>query len=335
MKNVVVFGATGTVGAYTCMYLKKCGYEVIAVGHRHSDNGFFKDNGMTYISLDIQFKDNFDKLPLKNIDAIIHLAGILPARMKGYQPKRYIDINITGTLNMLFYAERVKPKVFIYSQSISDVSYLCDGDALIPSDVVSKFPINNDHSVYAITKNAAVDLIIHYAEKVGFKYYILRFPNIYLYHPNPMYYVNGLEKWQGYRLMIHKALLGEPISIWGDPNIKRDIVYVKDCTQIIERCISSEAESGYYNVGTGIGVSLREQVEGIVDVFSPDNNKSKILYDSSKPDSIGYIFDVSKTKHKLGYMPKFDYISYLNDFKIEMERETFAKLWGYNMDILS
>lgn len=335
MKSVVVFGATGTVGAYACMYLKNIGYEVIAVGHRYSDNGFFKDNGMSYISLDIQVKDDFDKLPSSDICAIIHLAGMLPARMKGYEPQSYIDVNISGTLNVLIYAERVRPSFFIYSQSISDVSYLCGSNLPIPSDVVSKFPINNDHSVYSITKNAAVDLIIHYAEKVGFKYYILRFPNIYLYHPNPMYYVDGLKRWQGYRLMIHKALRGEPISIWGNPNIKRDIVYVKDCTQIIEKCISSVAESGYYNVGTGIGVSLKEQVEGIVEVFSPYNNKSEILYDSNKPDSIGYVFDVSKTKQKLGYIPKYDYISYLNDFKIEMERETFAKLWGYNMDILS
>ena len=41
----MVFGATGTVGAYTCMYLAERGYEVIAVGHRKSDNGFFADYG--------------------------------------------------------------------------------------------------------------------------------------------------------------------------------------------------------------------------------------------------------------------------------------------------
>ena len=41
MKKVLVFGATGTVGAYTCIYLKERGYDVIAVGHRKDDNGFF------------------------------------------------------------------------------------------------------------------------------------------------------------------------------------------------------------------------------------------------------------------------------------------------------
>ena len=42
-KSVVVFGATGTVGAYACLYLKEKGYRVTAVGHRKDDNGFFAD----------------------------------------------------------------------------------------------------------------------------------------------------------------------------------------------------------------------------------------------------------------------------------------------------
>lgn len=41
-RNVIVFGATGAVGAYTCLHLIACGYLVIAVGHRHSDNGFLQ-----------------------------------------------------------------------------------------------------------------------------------------------------------------------------------------------------------------------------------------------------------------------------------------------------
>mgnify|MGYP003314460151 CR=1 FL=1 len=45
-KKTVVLGATGTLGAPICIHLKKAGYEVVAVGHRKSDNGFFADHGM-------------------------------------------------------------------------------------------------------------------------------------------------------------------------------------------------------------------------------------------------------------------------------------------------
>ena len=61
MKKVLVFGATGTVGAYTCIYLKERGYDVIAVGHRKDDNGFFALHDMKYYSVDICNQDDFNK----------------------------------------------------------------------------------------------------------------------------------------------------------------------------------------------------------------------------------------------------------------------------------
>lgn len=332
MTKVMVFGATGTVGAYTCMYLVERGYKVIAVGHRKSDNGFFAEHGMSYYSVDISTLSDFDILPT-DVDSIVHLAGLLPARMKGYFPQRYIDVNMTGSLNILLFAERIGVKSLVYSQSIADVAYLCGNKTPIPSDAAPKFPINNDHTIYSITKTAAVNLIKHYAAKCGFQYYILRLPNIYLYHPNPKYYVDGELRWQSYRLMIHLAQRGEPLSVWGNPDKVRDIVYVKDCCQIIERCIASGAESGTYNVGTGIGTTMREQVEGIVKVFSPKDKPSPISYDPSRPDAVEYIFDISKTCKNLGYIPKYNYIDYLEDFKKELEEETFSRLWGTNLDV--
>jgi UDP-glucose 4-epimerase len=332
MGSILVFGATGTIGAYTCLYLVEHGYSVIAVGSRKDDNSFFKEYGINYYSVDITKQKDFAKLPITNIYAVIHLAGMLPARMEGYHPQRYIDVNVTGALNIFQYCEKVKVEKVVYSQSISDVARLCGTKKPISSDAPTSFPLNNDHSIYSISKNAAVSLLEHYAAKCGFKYYILRFPNIYLYHPNPYYYVDGKMRWQGYRLMIHKAMHGEPISIWGDPNKVRDVVYVKDCCQIIERCLGvSDAESGTYNVGTGVGTTLEDQIKGIVEVFSQDEERSSILYDASKPDSTEYIFDISKVKKNLGYEPQYDYISYLEDFKEEMFSQRFEKLWGRDL----
>ena len=329
---ILIFGATGTVGAYTCLYLVERGYEVIAVGSRENDNGFFSDYGIDYYSVDVRNPQEFEKLPKEGIDAVVNLAGMLPARMEGYYPQRYIDINLTGALNILEYCSKIDVGRVIYSQSISDVARLCGTKEPISSDAPTSFPLNNDHSVYSITKNAAVSLLEHYSAKCGFKYYILRFPNIYLYHPNPFYYVDGEKKWQGYRLMIHKAIHSEPIGIWGDPMKVRDVVYVKDCCQIIERCISvEEAESGTYNVGTGIGTTLEDQIKGIVSVFSPNENPSKIDYDREKPDSTEYVFDMSKVEKNLGYVSQYDYISYLEDFKKEMFAQRFEKLWGHDL----
>lgn len=332
MGTIVVFGATGTVGAYTCLYLREQGYQIIAVGSRESDNGFFANYGIDYYSVDIKDTHCFLALPVDGIDAVINLAGLLPARMEGYHPQKYIDTNITGAFNILNYCVKCKVSRVVYSQSISDVARLCGSRIPISSDAPTSFPLNNDHSVYSITKNTAVSLLEHYSAKYGFSYYVLRFPNIYLYHPNPYYYVDGKLKWQGYRLMIHKAIHGEPLSIWGNPMKVRDIVYVKDCCQIIERCLSvKDAENGMYNVGTGVGVTMEEQVRGIVDVFSPKDNPSIISYDAEKPDIVEYVFDMRKVEKNLGYVSQYNYKKYLEDFKIEMQLQRFEKLWGRDL----
>ena len=104
---------------------------------------------------------------------------------------------------------------------------------------------------------------------------------------------------------------------------------MKDCCQIIWRCLESpDAPDGMYNVGTGVGTTLEEQIRGIVEVFSPKDHPSPILYEPSRPDAPEYIFDVSKTRSLLGYEPQYSYRDYLLDFKREMEAQRFALLWG-------
>ena len=91
MGKVVVFGATGNLGAPISMKLKEDGHNVIAVGNRKNDNGFFEDNGIPYYSIDIKKKESFNILDqLGDIDAVCHFAGSLPSRYD-YDPQDLIE----------------------------------------------------------------------------------------------------------------------------------------------------------------------------------------------------------------------------------------------------
>ena len=332
MRKVVVFGATGKVGCYTALYLKEMGYDVTAVGRRASDNGFFADHGIPYVSLDILRQEDFRKLPQEDVYGVIHMAAILPATMKGYDPHEYVRSNLDGTLNVLDYSVKAGVQRFVFPKSWSDILYLTGTLDPIPADAPVKFPLNTDHTVYAITKNAACDIIQHYSVKYGFRYYILRFPNIFCYHPNPTYYVDGRKRWTGQRAIIEQAKRGEEIELWGNPQAARDVFYVKDCTQISEKCLSADGESGTYNVGTGKVVSRMDQIKGLIEVFGDPSNPSKIVVRSDKPDSPTYLLDISKTVDQLGFVPRYDYLTYLKDLKHEMEVNRFEKLWGKESD---
>ena len=75
MKKVLVFGATGTVGAYTCIDLKERGYYVIAVGLRKDENGFFDLQDMKYYSVDICNKDDFNNFQWLAFTVLFILQG--------------------------------------------------------------------------------------------------------------------------------------------------------------------------------------------------------------------------------------------------------------------
>ena len=78
-KKVIVFGATGTLGAHITTHLQQKGYQVYAVGHRKSDNGFFGDYNVPYYSLDIENMEQFRRLPQSGINTVLHFAGVAVA----------------------------------------------------------------------------------------------------------------------------------------------------------------------------------------------------------------------------------------------------------------
>ena len=333
-KNVIIFGATGTLGAYISLHLAGLGYSVTAVGHRKSDQGFFKDYNIPYYSVDITVKEDFKKLPTTDIYAVLHFAGALPASMEGYQADLYISSIVQGTLNVLEFTREVKADRIVFPQSLFDISYLFGSKVPIPADSLRQAPLDGDHAVYVIAKNAAVDLINHYYKVYGLKRFILRLSRVYTYHPNPYTYTDGVKTLISDRLFIYKAMRGEDIEIWGDPHRLLETICMDDFLQIVEKTLTASVDGGIYNIGSG-GSTLEERVKGIIKVFNPSDKKSKITYLPEKPSAQQFVLDIRKTIQELGYKPQYSWEDYLYSFKKEMELERFQKLWGREQDYLN
>lgn len=332
-KQVIVLGATGSLGTHIAVHMKRIGYDVIAVGHSKSDNGFYKDWGIEYLTLDISNPHDFNKLPSSNIWAVFHFAGALPAGMKGFDGNRYVTSIVQGTLNVLEYCRKAKVDRIIFPQSLFDVYHLFGSRTPISADQTRIAPLIGDHSVYVICKNAAVDLIEHYYQTFGIKRFIFRLSRIYLYHPNPFTYTDGKKVLVSDRLLIYKAIHGDCLEIWGDPERLLETICIKDFLQIMEKAVCASHDGGFYNVGSG-GSTLRERIEGIVDVFSPDNHKCAIKYCPEKKNSTQFLLDITKTKEELGYNPQYNFHDYLVDFKSEMMLQPFEKIWGRESDYI-
>lgn len=332
-RIILVFGATGHLGTHIAVHLSHLGYHVIAIGKRKNDNGFFASYGIPYYSIDICQKQSFGILPRRGVYAIFHFAGALPASMKGYHPEIYLSSVIDGTMNVLEYARTVHVDRIIFPQSLFDVSYLFGTKDPIPADSLRKAPVDGDHAIYVIAKNAAVDMIEHYYHRYGIKRFILRCSRVYMYDPNPFTYTDGKKTMVVDRLFIYQALQGKDIEIWGDPQRILETCSIGDFLRIIDRTLLVDIDGGLYNIGSG-GTTLEERVRGIVEVFCHKGNVSRISYAPDKKSTTQFVLDISKTKSELGYIPKDTWRDYLIQFKNEMDTQPFGALWGFERDFM-
>lgn len=115
--------------------------------------------------------------------------------------------------------------------------------------------------------------------------------------------------------MIEKAQNGEPLEIWGDPHYAKDMVHVYDFSQMLCKAVEVKRDTGFYNVGTGIPVTIEEQILTIIDVFSPKAHPSPVIYRPDKVCGGGFLMDINNAKNELNYTPLYDCRRLLEDYK--------------------
>ena len=331
MKKIIVLGATGNVGSYFTKYAKERyinkEYEIIAVGRRSNAECFSK-MGVQYLSVDISKAEELNKLPTDNVYAVVFLAAVIPAYMDGYHPEEYLDSIITGTYNVLEYCRKNSVEKLLYSTTCYDVWEYSSGTVIQP-DSPRNFSYVGDHAVYVISKNTACELIEHYHQQYGLKTFVFRFPTVYSYSTNHYIYPEGKKTLRPLYKLIFNAMEGKPLEIWGDPNYAKDMLYVYDMAQMFCLAIeNSKLSKGFYNCGTGVPVTLMEQMEAIRQVFCPKGKISDIVVLPDKIAGGGILMSVQNAKDELGYEPQYDAVKMFEDFKEEMKYNRFLELRG-------
>lgn len=331
-KKIIILGASGNVGSYLTLYANdffdKNEFQVIASGRRNTS--VFDNYGIPYISVDITKPEDFDKLPQENVQAVMCLAAQIPSYMDDYDGRKYLDSIVMGGYNVLEYCRKVNADRILYTQTVFDVSEYPSG-FVIKHDTPRNFSFKGDHAMYVIAKNCMLDMIEHYHQEYGLKKFIFRLPTIYEYSTFQYYYPNGVKTLRPLYAQINRAIKGEPLTIWGDPNYAKDMVHVYDFSQMLCKAALVNRDKGFYNIGTGIPVTLKEQCQAIIDVFSPKDNPSVIEYverDGDYKTGGGFLMDISNAKEDLGFEPVYDVHKLFEDYKKEMQLDRFVELRG-------
>jgi UDP-glucose 4-epimerase len=332
----ILFGASSFIGVYTVDEFLKQGEEVIVTGRNNKFKEHYDKLGVKYINLDLTNKADFEHLPKKNVQGCILLAGLLPANAtvnldEDENAAAYFEINTIGTINVLEYCRKNRINRVISNCSYADVRGAW-GKKVITEEEPRDFGFTGDHAVYVFSKNAANDTMEYYNQQHGMKNAWFRFPPVYGVGPHDSLYVNGELRRSGLKIFIDNASQGKDICIFGDPNLSRDVVYVKDVAHAFYLAMRSEHTYGLYNMTSGRAVSLQQQAEIIADLWAPSpNKKSKITYNPEVTNNTpSFLFSMEKAKKDFGFIPQYsDFRKMMEDYKQDLDSEKYKELFHY------
>lgn len=332
----IIFGASSFIGVYTADEFLKQGEKIIVTGRNNKFKEHYDQLGVEYINVDLSDKNDFDKLPKEGVEGCILLAGMLPANAivnldEDENAADYFEVNTIGTVNVLEYCRKSGINRVISNCSYADVRGAW-GKKVITEEEPRDYTYTGDHAVYVFSKNAANDVMEYYNQQHGMKNAWFRFPPVYGVGPHNSLYINGVLKKSGLKIFIDNASAGEDICIFGNPNLSRDVVYVKDVAHAYYLAMKSEKTYGLYNMTSGKGVTLQRQAEVIAELWAPGpDKKSKITY---KPEALNntpsYFFSMDKAKKDFGFVPEYsDFRVMMEDYKKDLDAKKYQELFKY------
>lgn len=331
IKLIIVFGAAGFIGTYLIDQLIKEGYSVIAADISDFGRDYYCGLNIPYYTIDLTDKESINQLPANSIDAVINLACVQPANVSEleYDPTEYIKVNVIGNLNVLDFCINNKISKFIYTCSHRNTQGLWkvkEGFPIKETDGRS-IKYTGDYSMFSISETAAVDCIEHYSQTKDIQGIVFRLPPVYGYGPHTEIFKDGKPIKTGFQIFVDNAIQGKPLEIWGDYNVGRDIIYVKDVVSAFIIALEKTNISGLYNISSGRLFTLKEEAECIAQAFWPNSTSPEFIYLPDIDNNIeSYYYDISKAKNDLGWSPVYSFAEMIKDIKNEMKDNRFGYL---------
>jgi dTDP-glucose 4,6-dehydratase len=297
--RILITGAAGFLGSHLCERFLKDGHEVVGMDNFVTGNSenlahLAGHPGFNFIRHDVS---DFIFVPGK-VDAVMHFAS--PASPNPKSPYGYVNLPIQtmkagalGTHNTLGVSHRYHARFLL--ASTSEIY----GDPLEHPQKEAYWghvdPIG-PRSVYDEAKRFAEALTMAYHRYHDLDTRIVRIFNTF--GPRML-----LEDGRVVPNFIRQALLGEPLTIYGDGSQTRSFCFVDDLIEGIVRLLDSD-EHFPVNLGNPQEVSILQFAETINRLVG---NKSELTF---KPDERGEGDpqrrrpDISRAKHILDWEPK-------------------------------
>ncbi len=221
------------------------------------------------------------------IRRVAHMAAMAGVRESVKQTRLYMDVNFTGTLNLLEAAKAANIEQFVLA-STSSVYGKTRTLPFIESDSADR-PL----AAYPASKRAAELLAHTYHNLDGMQVACLRFFNVYGPAGRP-----DMMPWR----LLEATRTGARIPLFNGGGIQRDWTYIDDAVNGVLAALDKPLGYEIINLGCGAPISLRDFVAVIEALASKPIHTVSVDMPSSDPP-ITYC-DNRKARELLGFAPR-------------------------------
>jgi len=223
---------------------------------------------------------------------VFHMA-VLPLGPCSEEPRRCLEVNVTGTFNVFEAAREAGVRKIVYSSASSVY-----GDTNETMD--ESHPLNA-RTMYGASKLAGEYFLTAFHDLYGIAYVILRYMNVYGPRQEGGLVIN----------VLNRIRAGEPPTIMGDGSQSFDFVHVADVAAANVRAMSSDVSDAIFNVGGGNEATVREIVELLLEATGSELQPD-IRADQQVP-MLRRVGSSERAKQELGWQPDYELEAGLRD----------------------
>ena len=250
MTKSLVTGGAGFIGSNLVDRLLEMGHEVVVIDNEYSDahDQFYWNEKAQNYKYDI--RDYVNTRPLYDgVDYVFHIAAEARIQPAIENPIEAVSINSVGTVTVLQCAREAGVKRVMYSSTSS-------GYGLNQTPNIETQP-DDCLNPYSVSKVNGEKLCKMYTDLFGLQTVCFRYFNVYgERQPLRGQYAPVIG------IFMRQRAAGEPLTIVGDGNQRRDFTYVGDVVKAnIMAAISNPDPDSFgqvYNVGTGNNYSINQ-----------------------------------------------------------------------------
>ncbi len=304
---VLVTGGAGYIGSHTVVELLEASEEVVVVDNLQKGHEKAVVGGKFYHG-DLRDEEFLKKVFEENdIEAVIHFAADSLVGESVKDPLKYYNNNVVATLRLLTAMKEHGVSKIVFSSTAATYGEpenipILETDRTVPTNP------------YGETK-LAIEKALKWADSAyGIKYTALRYFNAAGAHPSGK--IGEDHKPESHLIpIILKTALGqmESVSIFGtdyntpDGTCIRDYIHVTDLAQahvLALQRLRENGESRIYNLGNGMGFSVKQVVELAREVTGVP---FKVVNGPRRPgDPAVLVASSGKIQRELGWQPRFN-----------------------------